>query len=59
ITAWVALFFMWIGAGATDFLVDRKADEAKAASERAKRESELAAKSMPQLAKSGDPVQSN
>lgn len=27
ITAWVALFCMWIGAGVTDYLVDRKADE--------------------------------
>ena len=24
ITAWVALFFMWLGAGATDWLVDRR-----------------------------------
>lgn len=31
ITAWIALFSMWIGAGITDWLVDRKADEAKAA----------------------------
>jgi uncharacterized membrane protein YedE/YeeE len=30
ITAWVALFSMWMGAGITDWLVDRKADEAKA-----------------------------
>lgn len=59
ITAWVALFFMWIGAGATDFLVDRKADEAKAASEKAKRESEATAKSVPPLAKSSDLMQSN
>ena len=29
VTAWVALFGMWIGAGVTDFLVDRKSDEAK------------------------------
>ncbi|MGB5599228.1 MAG: YeeE/YedE thiosulfate transporter family protein, partial [Thiothrix litoralis] len=36
ITAWVALFSMWIGAGVTDWLVDRKADEAKAAMESAK-----------------------
>ncbi|MDD5394760.1 MAG: YeeE/YedE family protein [Thiothrix sp.] len=35
ITAWVALFSMWIGAGVTDWLVDRKADEAKAAAEAA------------------------
>lgn len=59
ITAWVALFFMWIGAGATDYLIDRKADEAKAAAERAKRESELAVDSMPQLDKSDDLLQSN
>ena len=31
ITAWVALFSMWIGAGITDWVVDRKADELKAA----------------------------
>lgn len=31
ITAWVALFSMWVGAGVADWLVDRKADEAKAA----------------------------
>jgi uncharacterized membrane protein YedE/YeeE len=30
ISAWIALFCMWIGAGVTDFLVDRRADEAKA-----------------------------
>ncbi len=24
ITAWVALFFMWLGAGATDWLIDRR-----------------------------------
>lgn len=30
-TAWVALFCMWIGAGLTDYLVDRKADEVKLA----------------------------
>jgi uncharacterized membrane protein YedE/YeeE len=59
ITAWVALFCMWLGAGVTDFLVDRKADEAKAAAENAKHESELAAKSMPQLNKSSDLMQSN
>ncbi len=29
ITAWVALFCMWLGAGITDWLVDRKADEAR------------------------------
>ena len=28
-TAWVALFFMWVGAGLADYLVDRKADHAK------------------------------
>ncbi len=59
ISAWVALFCMWIGAGATDFLVDRKADQAKAAAETAKRESELAAKPMPKLDRSSDLVQPN
>ena len=59
ITSWVALFCMWLGAGATDFLVDRKADEARAASETAQRESELAEKSIPRIAKSSDLVQSN
>ena len=33
ITAWVALFSMWMGAGVTDYLVDRKADRAKLAAE--------------------------
>ncbi len=46
ITAWVALFSMWIGAGITDWLVDRKADELKAAAESAR----LAAETMPSLA---------
>lgn len=31
ITAWAALFSMWIGAGLADWLIDRRADEAKAA----------------------------
>ncbi len=43
ITAWVALFCMWIGAGVTDFLVDRKADGAKTSCESAKSEPEMAA----------------
>jgi uncharacterized membrane protein YedE/YeeE len=29
ITAWVALLCMWLGAGITDWLVDRKADQAR------------------------------
>ena len=33
VTAWVALFFMWLGAGLTDFLVDRKAEAAAAVCE--------------------------
>ncbi len=37
ISAWVALFGMWIGAGLTDWLVDRRADEARAAAEAAQR----------------------
>ena len=41
ISAWVALFCMWIGAGVTDFLVDRKADEAKAAAAMLKTEPEM------------------
>jgi uncharacterized membrane protein YedE/YeeE len=59
ITAWVALFFMWIGAGATDFLVDRKADQAKADLEAANRGSGEAEKSTARHAKSGDLVQSS
>ena len=27
VTAWLALFAMWVGAGATDWLVDRDAQE--------------------------------
>lgn len=53
ITAWVALFSMWIGAGVTDWLVDRKADEAKAAAEAA------AQQPMPQFAKAPGMVQAN
>ncbi|EIJ33449.1 YeeE/YedE family protein [Thiothrix nivea] len=53
ITAWVALFSMWIGAGIMDWLVDRKADEAKAAVEAAKRAAEV----MPQFAKAPEIVQ--
>ena len=33
VTAWVALFCMWLGAGITDWLVDRKAEQSRAASE--------------------------
>ena len=29
ISAWIALFCMWLGAGLTDYLVDREADEAR------------------------------
>lgn len=47
ITAWVALLCMWLGAGITDWLVDRKADEAKAALEAAKK----AAEPLPQYAR--------
>ena len=42
ITAWVALFCMWIGAGVTDYLVDRKADEATISCEPVRREPEAA-----------------
>lgn len=55
ITAWVALFSMWIGAGVMDWLVDRKADEAKAAVEAARR----AASVLPQLASAPTQVQAN
>lgn len=53
ITAWVALFSMWIGAGIMDWLVDRKADEAKVAVEAAKRAAEV----MPQFAKAPEIAQ--
>ena len=59
ITAWVALFFMWIGAGVTDFLIDQRADEVKATSEMVKPEPNLAAESRPGLAKPSDSAQSN
>lgn len=55
ITAWVALFSMWIGAGITDWLVDRKADEAKAAAEAAK----SAAETMPQFDKAPGLIQAS
>jgi uncharacterized membrane protein YedE/YeeE len=56
ITAWVALFSMWIGAGITDWLVDRKADMAKAAAANAVQET---AKPLPQFAKAPYLVHSN
>lgn len=56
ITAWVALFCMWLGAGLTDWLVDRKADEAKAAAAAAVKHS---AEALPQFAKAPDLVQAN
>jgi len=43
ITAWVALSCMWIGAGVTDFLVDRKADDATTFCEPVKSEPETVA----------------
>jgi uncharacterized membrane protein YedE/YeeE len=43
ITSWVALFCMWIGAGVTDFLVDRKTDAAAISCETVRREPEAAA----------------
>ena len=43
VTAWVALFCMWLGAGVTDYLVDRKADDARIACDALQRESEAAA----------------
>lgn len=46
ITAWVALFSMWLGAGVTDWIVDRKADEAREAAEAAAEEG-----AMPQFEK--------
>lgn len=55
ITAWVALFSMWIGAGVVDWVVDRKADAAKAQVEAARR----AAGAMPQFATATVPVQAN
>ena len=47
ISAWVALFFMWIGAGITDYLVDKKADQAREAAEAAQRKAEMESESMP------------
>ena len=43
ITAWMALFCMWGGAGVTDFLVYRKADELKISCEAVRNESGVAA----------------
>ena len=45
--------------GVTDFLVDKRADELKAASEYVKPDSELAAESGSGLLKSGNSAQSN
>ncbi|SEA32580.1 MAG: YeeE/YedE family protein [Candidatus Thiothrix putei] len=55
ITAWVALFSMWIGAGVMDWVVDRKADELKAAAEAAR----LATENMPEFAQAPDLVRVN
>jgi uncharacterized membrane protein YedE/YeeE len=52
ITAWVALFSMWIGAGVADWLVDRKADELKAAAA-----AHIAEAGLPQFAKATNSVQ--
>ncbi|HRJ52837.1 MAG TPA: YeeE/YedE family protein [Candidatus Thiothrix moscowensis] len=52
ITAWVALFSMWIGAGVADWLVDRKADALKAAAA-----AHIAEAGLPQFAKATNPVQ--
>ena len=59
VSAWIALFCMWIGAGVTDFLVDQRADEVKATSGMVKPEPNLAAESRPGLAKPSDSAQSN
>lgn len=56
ITAWVTLFSMWIGSGITDWLVDRKADEAKAAAEAARL---AASNAIPQYAQVSGLVQAN
>ncbi len=53
ITAWVALFSMWIGAGVMDWVVDRKADQAKAAADAAR----LAVEIVPQFDKAPQLVQ--
>ncbi len=45
ISAWVALFCMWIGAGLADWLVDRRADESRAAAQMARQEPAMVAKS--------------
>lgn len=55
ITAWVALFSMWIGAGVMDWVVDRKADELKATAEAAR----LATENMPEFAQAPDLVRVN
>ena len=55
ITAWVALFSMWIGAGVMDWIVDRKADELKAAAEIARQ----SAGNLPEYAKAPGMVRIN
>ncbi len=55
ITAWVALFSMWIGAGVMDWIVDRKADELKAAAEAARQSAE----NLPEYAKAPGMVRLN
>lgn len=55
ITAWVALFSMLIGAGVMDWVVDRKADELKAATAAARQ----VANGLPEFAKAPDMVRVN
>ncbi len=59
ITAWVALFCMWLGAGMTDWLVDRKADQARDAAESRQREPVTHAETVPQFGQDSGMVQSH
>lgn len=54
ITAWVALFSMWVGAGVMDWLVDRRADERKAM-----QATQIVSHTMPSFAKAHNVVQIN
>lgn len=55
ITAWVALLSMWVGAGIMDWIVDRKADELKAAAEAVRQSAE----NLPEYAKAPSMVRIN
>jgi uncharacterized membrane protein YedE/YeeE len=59
VTAWVALLCMWIGGGVTDYLVDRKADEARDYSASVELELEMTARPETRPTGSAEPLGSS